>query len=103
MQVEIISQRPDLLIRRLTLEPGEAMPWHTDRCRRFSVVVRGDQLRIEYRDGGEALLVPVYPGLAEWDSPQARVHRGVNAGRQAYEEVVVFFLEQPGMDPQPPE
>ena len=102
MQVEIISQRPDLLIRRLVLEPGEAMPWHTDPCRRFSVVVRGDQLRIEYRDGGEALRVPVHPGLAEWDCPEARVHRGVNAGRQAYEEVVVFFLERPGMDPQPP-
>jgi hypothetical protein len=40
MRTEIISRRDDLVIRRLVLEPGEAMPWHTDPCHRFTVVVR---------------------------------------------------------------
>ena len=38
MQTEIITIRDDLVIRRLVLEPGEAMPWHTDSCHRFTVV-----------------------------------------------------------------
>jgi len=33
------------------------MPWHTDSCHRFSVVVRGERLRIEFRDTGERLVV----------------------------------------------
>jgi quercetin dioxygenase-like cupin family protein len=45
MQIERITKRDDLVIRRLILEPGEAMPWHTDACHRFSVVIRGEQLR----------------------------------------------------------
>ena len=101
MQLEVITQRDDLLIRRMVLEPGEAMPWHTDTCRRFTVVVRGEQLRIEFRDHGEAVTVPVRPGLADWDFPEARIHRGVNAGSEPYEEVVVFFRDPPGIEPQP--
>jgi hypothetical protein len=91
----------DLLIRRLILEPGEAMPWHTDNCHRFSVVVRGDELSIQMRDTGERITFAVHPGLAEWDQPQARVHRGVNTGTVSYEEVVIFFLSRSGMNPQP--
>jgi hypothetical protein len=30
------------------------------------------------------------------------VHRAVNTGTVAYEEVVMFFLESPGITPQPP-
>jgi hypothetical protein len=101
MRTETITQREDLVIRRLVLEPGEATPWHTDPCHRFSVVVRGDLLRIEFRDGGESRRVPVHPGLADWDEPEPRVHRGVNAGATPYEEVVTFFLASPGVDPQP--
>ena len=66
MQKEIITKRDDLLIRRLILDPGEAMPWHTDSCHRFSVVVRGEQLRIEFRDSGEQVAIPVHPGMADW-------------------------------------
>lgn len=89
------------MIRRMVLEPGEAMPWHIDKCRRFTVVVRGEQLRIEFRDDGEVVAVPVHPGLADWEPPEGRVHRGVNAGAEPYEEVVVFFLDTPRGDPQP--
>ena len=101
MRTEIITTRDDLIVRRLILEPGEAMPWHTDPCRRFTVVVRGDRLRIEHRGGGPPAEFRVHPGQADWDDPEPRVHRGVNAGSSTYEEVVLFFLDRPGTDPQP--
>lgn len=101
MQREIITDRDDLQIRRVVLEPGEAMPWHTDVCRRFTVVVRGESLRIEYRESGDVVEVPVHAGLADWDEPDARVHRGINAGSTPYEEVVTFFLSARGVEPQP--
>src|SRR5262245_4331036 len=103
MQTQTITKRADLLVRRLILEPGEAMPWHRDTCHRFSVVVRGDELSIEMRDTGERKTFAVHPGLAEWDRPQPRVHRGVNSGTSTYEEVVLFFLDPPAIDPQPEE
>lgn len=101
MQTEILTRRDELLIRRLILRPGEAMPWHTDPCRRFSVVVRGDRLRIEFRENGGHETLEMRPGLAGWDEPEPRVHRGVNVSAGAYEEVVMFFLDAPGVDPQP--
>ena len=101
MQTETITERDDLTIRRLVLEPGEAMSWHTDACHRFSVVVRGESLTIEYRDSGEFVQVSVHPGMADWDEPDSRVHRGINTGSCPYEEVVTFFLDSPGMGPQP--
>ena len=101
MTSETITQRDDLIIRRHILEPGEALPWHTDLCRRFTVVVTGDSLSIEYRDSGEIETFPVHAGMTGWDEPQPRVHRGINAGSVPYEEVIVFFLNTPGMEPQP--
>lgn len=101
MKSETITQRDDLIIRRHILDPGEALPWHTDLCQRFTVVVSGEALRIEYRDTGEVQTFPVHPGLADWDSPEPRVHRGVNAGTVPYEEVIVFFIDEPTMEPQP--
>ena len=101
MRSETITQRDDLVIRRLVLEPGEATPWHTDSCHRFSVVVRGEALRIEFQATGERIAVAVQPGLAEWDTPEPRVHRALNTGAGAYEEVVLFFRPDPSVDPQP--
>ena len=101
MRVETITREERLVIRRLVLEPGEAMPWHTDACRRFTVVVRGDALRIEFRDDGREILVAVHAGMAGWDEPEARTHRAVNVGATPYEEVVTFHLDAPGADPQP--
>jgi len=101
--MEVITQREDLLIRRQILDPGEALPWHVDLCHRFTVVVRGDELTIQFRDerDGQPIVIPIQPGLAEWDVPEPRVHRGVNTGRSTYEEVVTFYLDPPGIDPQP--
>lgn len=101
MQVELIDRRHDLLIRRLVLEPGEATPWHVDRSRRFSVVVRGKELTIEFRDAADHFRVPVRPAQAEWEDPEPRAHRAINTGDTPYEEVVMFFVDGLEMDPQP--
>ena len=101
MRLEVLTQRDDLMIRRVILEPGDATPWHTDVCHRFSVLVRGDHLTLEFHDSGERVEMNLHPGLTGWDEPEARVHRAVNSGSGTYEEVVTFFLETPGLDPQP--
>lgn len=100
MRVEIISRRETMLIRRLVLEPGEELPWHADVCESFTVIVRGERLRIEMRDG-EAFDVLVAPGMAEWSGPERRIHRAVNVGASPYEEVTTFLLPSPDVDPQP--
>src|ERR1051325_5435081 len=100
MKTETITQREDMIIRRHILEPGEALPWHTDLCDRFTVVVTGEALSIEYRDSGEIETFPVHAGMADWDDPQSRVHRGINAGTVPYEGVIVFFLPEPNVEPQ---
>ena len=101
MHQETISRRDNIVIRRLILEPGERMPWHTDPHRRISTIVRGDALRIEYRDGTDVEEFVVRPGQSGWDEPTSRVHRAVNSGQTTYEEVVVFFLDAPDAIPQP--
>ena len=98
---ETISERTDLIIRRHILEPGEALPWHSDLCHRFSVIIRGEAIAIEYRDSKEIKTIPVHSGLAEWNSPQPKAHRAINIGKVPYEEVIIFFIAQPGMEPQP--
>lgn len=95
------GQRGTTLIRRLVLEPGEVTPWHIDPFHRVTVVVRGETLTIEYRDGREAERVAVCAGQADWDEPTDRVHRAVNAGAVPYEEVTIFFLDRPDAIPQP--
>jgi len=102
MQTEVITRRDDLLIRRAVLAPGEATPWHIDLTHRFTVVVRGDRLAIEFRDRGDRLEFDVHPGLADWDLPEFRPHRAVNVGAETFEEVVMFFLNAGEPDPQPP-
>ncbi len=101
MELETITDNDELLIRRMTLAPGEPMYWHTDRCRRFSVVVQGEELAIEYRDGSAGQRFPVSNGLCGWDEPEQRVHRAVNVGGVAYTEIVTFYKNHAGEDPQP--
>ena len=91
MRLKTITEREDLVIRRMILEPGERMCWHTDACHRFSVVVRGSKLGIQYRDSNETIEFDVYPGTADWDAPDDRVHRAINTGTDAYEEIVTFY------------
>ena len=78
-----------------------ATPWHVDPFDRVTVVVRGEALAIEFRDGRESERVEVFAGETDWDSPTDRVHRAVNVGQTTYEEVAIFFLDLPDSVPQP--
>jgi oxalate decarboxylase/phosphoglucose isomerase-like protein (cupin superfamily) len=77
------------------------MHWHCDPFHRVSVVLRGDALAIEYRDGGDSERLEVSPGETGWDEPTDRIHRGINVGDEPYEEITVFFLDRPDAVPQP--
>lgn len=103
MAEEILFQRGTTLVRRLSLLPGEAMPWHRDPFHRVSVVMRGEAIAIEYRDGSPAKRIDIEPGQVDWDEPFEQIHRGVNIGRGTYEEITVFFLDHPDANPQPTE
>lgn len=98
---EVLHQRGVILVRRLILDPGEAMPWHTDPFVRLSVVLHGENLAIEYRDGSSPERIELTAGQVDWDEPTDRIHRGVNTGRRPYEEITVFFLDRPDSVPQP--
>ena len=98
---ETLSQRGTTLVRRLVLEPGEATSWHVDPFHRVTVVVRGEALAIEYRDGAAPERFEVRAGQADWDTPTERGHRAVNVGATTYEEIAIFFLDRPEATPQP--
>jgi len=68
MRLELITKRNDLVIRRMVLDPGEPMFWHRYACHRFTVVVRGSRLAIEYRDIKKTLEFEVHAGMADWMS-----------------------------------
>ena len=101
MTETLLHQRGTTLVRRLHLEPGETTPWHRDPYPRVTVVLTGDALSIEYRDGEQPRRVEITSGQTDWDDPSDRVHRAFNTGRQGYEEVTIFFLDHPGAVPQP--
>ncbi len=99
--IELLTEEETLVIRRMKLEPGEAMHWHHDVCRRFTVVVQGSRLGIEYLNDSEDIEFDVFPGMTGWDEPESQVHRAVNRGADTYEEVVTFYRENSSIDPQP--
>ena len=101
MSNETLFHRGTTFVRRQRLAPGEALPWHCDRFHRITVVLAGDALAIEYRDGGESHRVGITPGQVDWDEPTDRIHRAVNVGRQPYEEITIFLLDDPDSVPQP--
>jgi len=98
---EILHHRGNILVRRQRLAPGEATPWHHDPFHRVTVVLSGDLIEIEFRDGGETASWKVTPGEVDWVEPSDRVHRAVNAGKEVFEEVVTFFLDRADAEPQP--
>jgi hypothetical protein len=73
------------------------------RNHRVTVILHGDALAIEYRDGGPGERFEVKQGQVDWDEPMERIHRGVNVGAEPYEEVTIFFLDRPEAAPQPKE
>jgi hypothetical protein len=98
---DVLFHRGTTLVRRLRLAPGDVMPWHRDPYHRVTVVLHGDALAIDYRDGGASERIAITPAQVDWDEPTERVHRGVNVGTQPYEEITVFFLDRPDAVPQP--
>jgi hypothetical protein len=64
-------------------------------------VIRGSRLAIEYQGDAQLVEFDVYPGMAGWDAPTSRVHRAINRGPDTFEEIVVFELPRPDVDPQP--
>ncbi len=100
---EVLHRRGTTYVRRQCLAPGEATPWHRDPHHRVTVLLSGDALQIEFRDGGEPERFELAAGSVDWDEPTERLHRAVNVGEQAYEEVTVFFLDRPDAVPQPGE
>jgi hypothetical protein len=85
----------------MSLEPGEATRWHLDPFHRVSVVLKGQVLAIEFRDGRPTKEVRVSPGQVDWDEPGPLIHRAMNIGDGPYEEITVFFLAHPDDVPQP--
>lgn len=101
MTDEVLLQRDTTLVRRLRLAPGEVTPWHRDPFHRVTVVMSGEALVIEYRDGGVPERIEVETGQVDWEQPTPRPHRAVNVGKQVYEEITVFLLDRPDAVPQP--
>jgi len=98
---EVVEMRKHAIVRRMTLRVGEGTEWHVDPCRRYSVVLSGNRLTIEFRHSEGLEVWSVHRGMAGWDDPDPRVHRAINAGTETYEELVTFLLPGPGADPQP--
>jgi hypothetical protein len=67
-----------------------------DPHHRVTVVLRGDLLRIEYKEGGDPKTIRVKAGQTDWDEPNDRPHRGVNSGSVPHEEITIFLLDHPG-------
>jgi quercetin dioxygenase-like cupin family protein len=100
---QVLHHRGNYLVLRQRLAPGEASPWHRDPFHRVTVVLGGDVMQIEFRDGSNALTWNVTPGEVDWVEPSDRIHRAVNVGKEVFEEVVTFFLDHPDAVPQPEE
>lgn len=99
MSEEVLFRRGTALVRRQRLQPGEDTGWHRDPYHRITVVLSGDELAIEFLDGSPGQRFSVRPGQVDWDEPLDRPHRGVNVGREPYEEVAIFFLDDEAADP----
>jgi len=52
------------------------MPWHRDPFHLVTVVLHGDVIAIEFRDGTASQRHQVTPGQVDWDEPMDSIHRG---------------------------
>jgi ADP-ribose pyrophosphatase YjhB (NUDIX family) len=102
MAEEILHRGNKTLIRRQRLALGESTPWHRDPYHRVTLVLGGDALTIEYRDRRPGKRLSIRPGQVDWDQPTTFVHRAMNVGREPYEEIAVFLLDDDDAHPQPP-
>jgi hypothetical protein len=65
-----------------------------------TVVLSGDVLAIEFRDGRPKEHTRVISGQVDWDEPSDRTHRAINIGDVPYEEVTIFSSRSQTMFPQ---
>ena len=103
MTDEELFRHGSTAVRRLILNPGEAMAWHTDPHHRVAVVLEGDVLEIEFRDSDERLRVEIRPGQTDWEQPSSRIHRALNVGQKTYQQITIYLLDRPDAIPQPHE
>lgn len=101
MSIRELNATAHCVVREMRLEPGAVSQWHVDPCRRYSVVLAGDRLAIEFAGVSEREEFPVYRGLSGWDAPEPRVHRAINTGSEPYVEVVTFLRPAPDVEVQP--
>lgn len=101
MPAAVLHHHENYLVRRLSLAPGEATPWHRDPFQRVTVVMSGEALAIEFGDGGKTERIEVTAGEVDWSEPSDRPHRAVNIGKKTYEEITIVFLDRPDAVPQP--
>jgi quercetin dioxygenase-like cupin family protein len=99
--VRRLHHHGNYLVPRLRLAPGEETAWHRDPFQRVTVVMNGEALAIEFGDGGKTERIEVTAGEVDWSEPSDRPHRAINTGRQAYEEITIFFLDRPDAVAQP--
>ena len=101
MRTEVITKRDDLLIRRQILEPGQAGPWHTDPCHRFSVVVSGTACASSSARPASRSRCRCTRGWRTGTLPSPVSTVPSTSGTLASEEVVSFYLDPPGIEAQP--
>jgi len=77
---EILHRRGTTLVWHLRLAPGESTTWHRDSCLRVSVILSGDALGIEFRDGNPSHHIKVAPGQVDWaNRPIASIAQSMSA------------------------
>lgn len=81
--VEVLHHRGNYLVRRQRLSPGRRPLWHRDPYNRVTVVLSGDLLNIEFRDGEENQQWKITVGEVGWSEPSDRVHRDCECGARA--------------------
>ncbi len=81
---QLIHYRGNILVWRIQLAPGQVTRWHRDPFHRVTVVLKGDLLAIEFRDGGETAQWKIIVGEVDWSEPSDRV----------FVVVVVVVVEQ---------
>ena len=103
MTDEIVCHHGTTMVRRLRLAPGEAMPWHRDPFHRVAVVLSGDVLSIEYRDGGESPHVEITPGPGRVGGAERPCPSGGECRHPDLRAGDSFLLDRPDAVAQPTE
>ena len=83
------TTQPELTVRKIVLQPGAQLPWHTHPMPATGYVVSGE-LHVETPDGKTTVLKP-----GQLLSEMSKVHRG--RGGPEGSEVIAFYAGTPGL------